>query len=599
MRIFILSLFILALSLILSYLLSISITVTFMLPGMDAQSPKSYLLNLDFTRFFLPYISSSFSHNADPIPAERNKHMPSHMPKSRPVLNSIPNATPTPLSTTTSTSTELEPKSSLDKKSTLLEVDDYSIAPKPLMLDQVHVYVRHGERTPVGISLHDSANQTEIPDVWPLCTTKQKVWMKPWSLSPSGIPSSTSTSTPMGITDDQNNPAAQGSDSKGIPELMYMRKAMETFEGKILEGGCFKGHLTDLGRQSSYNFGVGLRKLYVDQLGFLSVNPAREENVYFRSSNVDRTIEAAQHVIQGLYEQTPPFIPTVRIRAANDDNLFGNPNACKRLMHLHNVYQNAAEKKFNPQLAALDFKIGKYLGKPIRLGSKIDPSIFRVSDVFDLMEAARAHGYKVPPVLEEQETRALLEESLISHWFDGVKDIEYRKLCMGPLLAELREKMERKVELGDRDPLKLLVYSTHDTALAATVASLGVFDNRWPHFTASLIFEVFRAPLAQPKDLDPDASPSASLNGSTSSIYYVRLRYKNKSLPLPMCAESHQHLPGRPEFCTFEAFKEGLSKMTPADWRTECLVRDPSETVSEGSWGTLSTHEEPDFTPRP
>ena len=50
---------------------------------------------------------------------------------------------------------------------------------------------------------------------------------------------------------------------------------------------------------------------------------------------------------------------------------------------------------------------------------------------------------------------------------------------MGPLLDDLQRKMQQKVEQQDRDPLKLLVYSTHDTAVAGITNALDVFDHRF------------------------------------------------------------------------------------------------------------------------
>jgi acid phosphatase len=49
---------------------------------------------------------------------------------------------------------------------------------------------------------------------------------------------------------------------------------------------------------------------------------------------------------------------------------------------------------------------------------------------------------------------------------------------MGPLLADLTQKMQQKADFGDRDPLKILVHATHDTALAALCATLDVFDDQ-------------------------------------------------------------------------------------------------------------------------
>lgn len=50
---------------------------------------------------------------------------------------------------------------------------------------------------------------------------------------------------------------------------------------------------------------------------------------------------------------------------------------------------------------------------------------------------------------------------------------------MGPLLGDMIRKMQHKVEHGDKDPLKLLVHSTHDTAIAGLCSTLDVFDETY------------------------------------------------------------------------------------------------------------------------
>ena len=48
---------------------------------------------------------------------------------------------------------------------------------------------------------------------------------------------------------------------------------------------------------------------------------------------------------------------------------------------------------------------------------------------------------------------------------------------MGPLLSDISNKMQRKIDGGEEEA-KLLVHSTHDTALAALAATLDVFDEK-------------------------------------------------------------------------------------------------------------------------
>ena len=48
-----------------------------------------------------------------------------------------------------------------------LDVEGYPLAPRDMMLEQVHVFVRHGERAPVGVRL--SRGPAPIPEHWMMC----------------------------------------------------------------------------------------------------------------------------------------------------------------------------------------------------------------------------------------------------------------------------------------------------------------------------------------------------------------------------------------------------------------------------------------------
>lgn len=52
---------------------------------------------------------------------------------------------------------------------TPLDANAYPVAPDELSLQQVHVYVRHGERTPVRVRMDDAP--ASIPAHWTLCRT--------------------------------------------------------------------------------------------------------------------------------------------------------------------------------------------------------------------------------------------------------------------------------------------------------------------------------------------------------------------------------------------------------------------------------------------
>jgi acid phosphatase len=58
------------------------------------------------------------------------------------------------------------------------------------------------------------------------------------------------------------------------------------------------------------------------------------------------------------------------------------------------------------------------------------------------------------------------------------KTEEGRRLGMGPLLSDMTRKMQHKSDFGNSDPIKILVHSTHDTAIAAIATTLDVFDEK-------------------------------------------------------------------------------------------------------------------------
>ncbi|KAH7910360.1 histidine phosphatase superfamily [Hygrophoropsis aurantiaca] len=419
-----------------------------------------------------------------------------------------------------------------------LDVEGYPLAPPELKLEQVHVYVRHGERTPVKVRLSDPP--ASIPEHWQLCHAARN--FRELIAGPK-------------CHDD---------------EPIRVKKAVETREGLTADGLCLLGELTDTGKESTFGYGAALRKLYVERLGFLPDVLQRNEQAYFRSTNVPRTVESLQHLVYGLYPASkclPEVVPAILVRNGVDENLVSNTISCPRLAILELEFAEAAAALWNPTLESLNGKVSKYLsGQPLQIDGKP-----RASGVLDTIRSATAHGFRVPPEFEEDDVINTIETAVSSEWF-AVKDEESRRLGMGRLLADVSQKMQHKVKKGPQDPMKILVHATHDSTLAALCSTFDVFDEKWPPFTSSVTFELF-------KKQQPSNSPSSlqTLLGkawkSHQPEHYVRMRYKNRNMVLPMCAEEGKHLPGSPEFCTLSAFQLRIKELTPTDWTAECKPR--------------------------
>ncbi|EUC61005.1 histidine acid phosphatase [Rhizoctonia solani AG-3 Rhs1AP] len=211
----------------------------------------------------------------------------------------------------------------------LLSDKEYEPAPSNLQLKQVHVYVRHGERTPVGIRM--SEPPASIPAFWNACRTARKF-----------------------------KAAVMGGDN--ATEGVEILRLSERSDGYAQEGECLPGELTDIGRKSTLQLGAELRKTYVERLGLLPDTLNSHKTAYFRSTNMPRTIESLQQVLHGLYPTSKiqqGFAPHIRTRHPNTENLIGNTIGCGRLAELALAFNLAAAKDNNPKLEQFDSKLSK------------------------------------------------------------------------------------------------------------------------------------------------------------------------------------------------------------------------------------------------
>ncbi|KZO98470.1 phosphoglycerate mutase-like protein [Calocera viscosa TUFC12733] len=432
-----------------------------------------------------------------------------------------------------------------------LDADAYERAPADLKLEQLHVYVRHGERTPVHPRMAEY-----IPPLWPLCRTSFLTYANIIQKRPNPL-------------SEVLSPVGKDWHHVGVVKMERVAEVPKThdqfgheFDG--LEHACGFGQLTDKGVVSTSMFGQSLRTLYVDKLGFLPPVYA-PDTAYFRSTDMPRTIATLQHIISHLY---PPWLhpagelapqpPRILVRFQTDEDLMQNMT-CERFRLFRELWAKAVEPHIDEQLKVLDEKLSKYIdGRPIRLNGHP-----KLSGLLDTIKSAKAHGIDVPPEFKEQEVERLMESAVVAEWFGGYRYPEIRTLGSGRTFADLQKVLSSKILSSsggaEPDPLRLRILSTHDTTIATMLISMGVFDGRWPDFTSSIIFELFR------KEED------RKWFSQRKPQYFIRARYQNRNLSLPACAAPDAHYPSHPELCTSQAFASLVSTMTPRNWRKQCL----------------------------
>ncbi|KAL0091912.1 histidine phosphatase superfamily [Phycomyces blakesleeanus] len=395
--------------------------------------------------------------------------------------------------------------------------------PKDLKLKLLQVVHRHGERTPVRRRLEHM-----FPPIWNMCDTNRQLM---------------STITSM-----------DGLDAKS--QVIGIERIVDRPHQFTADNACYYGQLTNLGRNSMSLLGTRLREIYVDKLGFL---PDRydEKTIYIRSSDYPRTQESVQQLVAGgLYPPTKredDFKLKLRIRDPRDDNMFPNPN-CRKLRTLAKEFNKTVSVLCKDELEIVSDQLKPYVDT-VSLSSH--PS---ANGVLDTLISAKTHGFSLPATVTDDVLQRL-EAVVVKEWFYGAMESPVvRRLGMGRLMGDIRDRMVNRATRLDKDTPEadhqLAIYSGHDTTVGPLLIILNGFDERWPPFGSSVIFELFEKETAK--------------WFGTKTEHFVRVRYNDKLLELPGCAGSGDHLAEDKSICTLEAFQKIVKDSIPEDWEQEC-----------------------------
>lgn len=453
-----------------------------------------------------------------------------------------------------------------------------TLYPPQLQLQLVQILLRHGERTPINARFRS----TGLPAFWPYCSSVRH--LRSAILDPEAA----------GFTTLEWKHRLESFGDNDAPTIA-------AGPAGELDAICDSGMLTDRGRETTYALGARLRRLYVDQLGFLDAKIDNADSIYLRSTPIPRALESLQQAFQGLYpanSRAPNFPPpTILARSPAEETLFPNDASCRRFAELSRAFAQRAAERWNDseEMSYLTKKLGKWMPEDSpRVAVDSRP---RLSGIMDTINATYAHGpaTRLPKEFYDPKVKEYLEKIGVEEWYAGYKESEeYRTLGIGGLMGDVVARMVGSVEHSTADgeyelakksaaegatPVRFGLSGCHDTTLAGVLASLGAFgDDAWPPFTSHIAIELFRdanQPATSPTAPTPSKSWISSIFGSglpagapppgigrkqTPELtvaeksrldgYYVRLRYNDDPVTIPGCKAPGKHLEGDESFCT-------------------------------------------------
>lgn len=266
----------------------------------------------------------------------------------------------------------------------------------------------------------------------------------------------------------------------------------------------------------------------------------------------------------------------------------------------------------------LNSLLQKYMPSRRPIGVNSSPKLHGIFDTINATLAASDPRIVLPKEFFDPKAYDIMDRIVMEEEYSGYKEnLEYRRLGIGPILAEVVSRMNRKAGFmpsqrasdapnslpvleASRQPA-LALYACHDSTLAATLTTLDAWGSRhasWPPYTSSLAIELFR------QDCDRKDEQQA-IQQQPSTQHYVRLRYNDSAVFLPACKQAKYHLPGHENFCTLvggsqscvlldidaicliphavqDRFGEIVNSFTPRDWKAECVAN-----IGKNPFGTV------------
>eukprot|EP00547_Thalassionema_nitzschioides_P006642 CAMPEP_0194217684 /NCGR_PEP_ID=MMETSP0156-20130528/21979_1 /TAXON_ID=33649 /ORGANISM="Thalassionema nitzschioides, Strain L26-B" /LENGTH=583 /DNA_ID=CAMNT_0038946799 /DNA_START=48 /DNA_END=1799 /DNA_ORIENTATION=- len=373
-------------------------------------------------------------------------------------------------------------------------------------LAHVTAVIRHGARTPWSGQMQCWDNYNEI---WDCDLTT--------FLSPP---------SPRTVDEEeQNGDSGSSSDAMFLFEKRY--DALLFPQENELGGTCQKGQLLLRGYDQELVNGQYLRNAYVFDGSNMEhditmrlldlkadIRPYDEPTLRYRSDDDQRTLMSGQVLLRGMFgtefvQQTKvnygqsPIIP-LHVADRSRDVLNPNHDECPAL---DDLYETA--------MASSDFKALNTSTEFRHLYTMIEKElgVKEMTSPLECLMTTICTDRTLPDILDDYErkptnkTAAKWEASYANNRFERLmklgtqvevfpflhNDATYSKLAMGPLWAEILDKILPIIDRGDRGAArnKLHVISGHDTTLIPLLASLGIWGlDKWPPYASMFLLEL-------------------------------------------------------------------------------------------------------------
>ncbi|XP_037885224.1 prostatic acid phosphatase isoform X2 [Glossina fuscipes] len=318
------------------------------------------------------------------------------------------------------------------------------------------------------------------------------------------------------------------------------------------------GQLTNIGKQQQYDLGRWLRKRYNKLLSEIY----SEDEIFVRSTDVDRTLMSSLCNLAGLYQPEASDIWNpdvnwqpipVHTMPEYMDSVLAGKAACPAYDHaLSNLRNSDVFQKLNTRFGYLFNYLSKYTGRSMN-------SLEDLQRFNNTLYIEGLYNKTLPEWTKKVYPSSDLQFISDFTFTIGTYTRYMARLKTGPLIKEILQRFTDKVN-GKLDPdRKIWMYSAHDTTIANVLNTLKLFNGRSPPYTACVLIEL---------RLDYERQP------------FVSIFYKNSSTePQPL------YIPSCGTECPLRKMYTLYENILPVDWNFECKLTTLMMTYEEANIG--------------
>ncbi|XP_023293172.2 prostatic acid phosphatase isoform X1 [Lucilia cuprina] len=319
------------------------------------------------------------------------------------------------------------------------------------------------------------------------------------------------------------------------------------------------GQLTNIGKQQHYHLGQWLRKRY----GSLLSDTYNKDEIYIRSTDVDRTLMSALSNLAGLYEPVKKDVWNpeihwqpipVHTQLEKSDPVLAGKAPCPAYEYALSALKNSPEMQaLNDRYAYLYNYLTKYTGMTV-------DSLEYVQRINNTLFIEELYNKTLP-----EWTKKVYPSTDMTYIADFTFSLstytrQMARLKAGPLIKEMLERFVDKSK-GKLNPNRSLwIYSAHDTTVANVLNTLKLYDLHSPPYIACIMLEL---------RLDEKLQPYVS-------IFYKNTTAEPEPLYIPDCGVA----------CPLNQMFNIYSDILPKDWESECKLSTLMMTYEEANVGT-------------